>query len=386
MTNLLHRLDQLILGSQHKLRIRVKLTLIALYGYAVSTGVLLYGMHIDMIPPQAGRWLCAYLWIGPPVFYLLVRTGWSTRLARPGLDVPQSLYALVGILAAYVISGPVRSSVLGLMSLVLVFGMFTLNARQVMQLSAFAMLSLAAVMVAMVRAAPDQFDVRFEVIKFIVTASILPALSAVAIYIGQVRARLVEQRRELAHALDLLEDIASRDELTRLVNRRHMQLRLDQEADRQSRTGESFCLALLDLDHFKRINDQHGHNVGDLVLKEFALAGLEALRKTDVLARWGGEEFLLLLPDETLEGAQAALLRIGERLREHLANSSASALQVTFSAGLTNHPDGETLHDTLERADRALYTAKEQGRNRIVVQAALHHGATQSPLVDIPQV
>ncbi|WP_374315471.1 diguanylate cyclase [Aquabacterium sp.] len=384
MRAFLHTLNTWLLGTERHQRMRVKMTLIALYGYVVSTALLFYGMDIDLVNPRHGWWLIAYIWTGVPVFYLLVRTGWASRLGNPSLDLHQSLYALVAILGAYVITGPVRNSVLMLMCLVLVFGMFTMSARQVMLMGLLFVCCLGSVQTIMVLANPGAFDVRIEVVKFILAACTLPAVSAVSIYVSQVRARLIEQKEELAHALAMLQDIASRDELTRLVNRRHMQERVTQEADRQLRSNEAFCLALIDLDHFKRINDLHGHAMGDMVLKEFARLALEGCRKTDVLARWGGEEFLMLMPAETLDGAQAAL----QRIREHLDTSMAlspglSGLQVTFSAGLTDHPAGEPLHETLERADRALYTAKEGGRNRTVVTPAMGNGATSPPFADL---
>jgi len=380
-------LDHLLLGNERHQRTRVKMTLIALYGYVVSTALLFYGMDIGLVKPRYGWMLVAFIWTGVPVFYLLVRTGWAARLGNPSLDIHQSLYALVAILGAYAITGPVRNSVLMLMCLVLVFGMFTMSARQVMLMGLLFVCCLGSVQTIMVLATPAEFDVRIEVVKFVLAACTLPAVSAVSIYVSQVRARLLEQREELAHALAMLQEIASRDELTRLVNRRHMQQRVEQEADRQLRSNDAFCLALIDLDHFKRINDVHGHAMGDRVLREFARLALEGSRKTDVLARWGGEEFLLLMPAESLDGAQAAL----QRIREHLDTSIAqlpelSALQVTFSAGLTDHPSGEPLHETLERADRALYTAKEQGRNRTVVFAATASTTAPVRFADLAQL
>jgi len=223
-------------------------------------------------------------------------------------------------------------------------------------------------------------------LRFVLAAETRPAVSGGAYYVSKRRNRLQAQKSVLAHALDLLQEIASRDELTRLVNRRHMQQRIEEQASMQLRSGEPFCLALIDLDHFKRVNDQHGHAVGDQVLKEFADAALEALRKTDILARWGGEEFLLLLPNEHPDGAQAALGRIAERLRAHQHTPGASGLPVTFSAGLTDHPVGEPLRETLERADQALYRAKEQGRDRTVAHLATPPPEETTTLADARQV
>jgi diguanylate cyclase (GGDEF)-like protein len=369
MQSLFTRIGNAVLGTDRKVRLRVTLAMIAFYGYTISSMLLLFAIDIKLVERKPGLWLMAYMWAGMACFYTLVRTDWSSRLGNPGMDLPQCLYATVAILWAYLISGEVRSSVLMLVALVLVFGMFSLKAREVLALGIFTVLSLGVIMTGMVLHDP-QLDARMEFIRFVLAAGTLPAVSGVAYYVSKMRSRLQEQKSELAHALDLLQEIASRDELTRLVNRRHMQQRIEQEASMQLRSGEPFCLALIDLDHFKRVNDQHGHAVGDQVLREFADAAQQVLRKTDVLARWGGEEFLLLLPNERPDTAQAALDRIADCLREHQHSPGASGLPVTFSAGLTDHPSGEPLHETLERADQALYSAKDQGRNRTVSRMA----------------
>ena len=201
-------------------------------------------------------------------------------------------------------------------------------------------------------------------------AAMLPAVSLLAARLARLRERERRQKRELAQALARIQELATRDELTGLINRRHMGELLEQERQRCVRSGRSFCLALLDIDHFKRVNDRHGHAVGDAVLAAVAREALGAIRVADVLARWGGEEFVMLMSD-----ARAALSRGGvERLRERIAahavqigSGADETLRVTVSVGLAEHIAGESVAQTLERADRALYEAKAQGRNLTVV-------------------
>jgi diguanylate cyclase (GGDEF)-like protein len=173
--------------------------------------------------------------------------------------------------------------------------------------------------------------------------------------------------------------LATRDELTGLYNRRHMMDVLNQHQKRLNRSGHHrFCLAIIDIDFFKRINDTYGHNVGDEVLRNFAQAAATVMRETDVVARWGGEEFLVLLND-TQPGAAAIGL---ERLREHLQNVQLAAnlpdLKPTFSAGLTDYALSEPLHSCIERADRALYAAKHGGRDRVVMVNGTDQGGHQN--------
>jgi diguanylate cyclase (GGDEF)-like protein len=360
------RLGDVILGTDPKLRGRVSMTLLATYGYAVSTAVLLYLLHNNLVSSRMAMPLVAFMWTGVPVFYLLVRTELSVRLGSPGMDLPQCMFAMTCILIAYVIVGPMRNAVLLLIALVMVFSMITLSARQVRIMGVTTVGLLGLSMLGLAWMEPDQIDARVEFMKFALAACTLPVLSVVGSHVAKLRTRLVEQKQELQHALSMLHEIATRDELTGLHNRRHMLQLMEQQVSRQQRSGEGFCLALIDLDNFKQINDRHGHHMGDLVLKTFADVIKTELRQTDVLGRWGGEEFLLMLtaPDPGLEGAQASLARFQQALRQ---TGMPKGVRVTFSAGLTEHLLDEPLHETLERADRGLYTAKASGRNRVSV-------------------
>jgi diguanylate cyclase (GGDEF)-like protein len=123
------------------------------------------------------------------------------------------------------------------------------------------------------------------------------------------------------------------------------------------------CLVLLDIDLFKRINDTHGHQAGDIVLRRFAAAGRATLRASDVLARWGGEEFLLMLPDTTPTQAIACVERIRRSVAQLAFDDIAPGLTVTFSAGLSLCTGENQLEAAIEGADQAMYRAKTQGRN-----------------------
>jgi len=133
------------------------------------------------------------------------------------------------------------------------------------------------------------------------------------------------------------------------------------------RSGHSFCVAIIDIDHFKQINDRFGHAAGDAVLQRFAREALGAIRVADVLARWGGEEFVLLLSDARLPLARSGVDRVRLRFEGLTLLAEDPALRVTISAGLTEHLAGESVAEALARADRALYEAKAEGRNRLVV-------------------
>lgn len=178
--------------------------------------------------------------------------------------------------------------------------------------------------------------------------------------------RISDQYQLMLHDLkQKLEHASNHDALTGLPNRRYMARRQEEAAALAARHPEaSFALLIADIDHFKAINDTFGHAVGDEVLQAVAQALLSPLREYDLCARWGGEEFLLLLPSTDAEGAAA----MAERLRAATAGWPPVRKDVpapTVSIGYTAHRPGENIDQTLQRADKALYEAKESGRNRV---------------------
>jgi len=172
---------------------------------------------------------------------------------------------------------------------------------------------------------------------------------------------------------------ATTDELTRLANRRTLFERLAIEYERVQRNpGLRCCLLAIDIDHFKRVNDTWGHAAGDAVLRHVAQTMKQQTRRIDIAARIGGEEFIILLPDTSVENAQALAERIRASVENTPANTGGKQIAVTISIGLSAiHPEDRNDQQALERADLALYAAKHSGRNRIRLDPALAGGAVQ---------
>ncbi|MCD8522825.1 MAG: diguanylate cyclase [Saccharospirillaceae bacterium] len=160
----------------------------------------------------------------------------------------------------------------------------------------------------------------------------------------------------------MVRNLVTRDSLTALLNRRESMRRLQEEVLRCQRYGNKLCVALLDLDRFKQINDTHGHAVGDRVIKHFALLLKNSLRDGDIVGRIGGEEFMAVLPETTLAVARQTFVRMADTLKENPFGHSA----YTFSGGLVRCLPGMMVESLLEQADAALYSAKEAGRDQIV--------------------
>jgi diguanylate cyclase (GGDEF)-like protein/PAS domain S-box-containing protein len=163
---------------------------------------------------------------------------------------------------------------------------------------------------------------------------------------------------------DLLER-ATHDSLTGVFNRRHVEDVLGKEVERAERHARPLAVAILDADHFKRINDTHGHQTGDEVLRAISERCRNTLRTNDVLGRYGGEEFVIVFPETRLEEAGAVAERLRAAVAERPIEVGADALGVTVSIGLAAHAPGQGMEKLLQRADAALYTAKQDGRNLV---------------------
>jgi diguanylate cyclase len=176
-----------------------------------------------------------------------------------------------------------------------------------------------------------------------------------------------EQRiRDLEAQLREMSELVREDQLTGSLNRRGLDDMFERESARADRRGTPLCVALLDLDNFKRLNDTHGHLAGDAALRHLVKVIKQTLRAMDVIARFGGEEFLILLPETSLEAAAQTMLRVQRELTRHFFLHDNEKLLITFSAGIALRRADEELVKLIERADRAMYQAKQSGKNRVV--------------------
>jgi diguanylate cyclase (GGDEF)-like protein len=302
-------------------------------------------------------------------FFWIFYRGYNLRFRDPSLTEAQVLVGLVWLTFFLFNLGDNRGSLLVLYVLLLMFAVF-LPPNIFARYAVLALLSFVGM--SLLDAHLDRLD---DPQAALLEAGVLMVtLIWMCLFVGYVyrlRQRMRQRRFALqAHQETLrgmmrqLEDLASTDELTGLYNRRHFIRRAEAELSRL-RPGHQSGLALIDLDHFKRINDLHGHATGDRVLQAFASVARSCLRDGDILARYGGEEFVLLLPHTDAEQFTACC----ERLREAFANAQPLDMrlepgQLSLSVGLTLLNAGDDLDESLQRADEALYRAKNNGRNR----------------------
>jgi diguanylate cyclase len=185
---------------------------------------------------------------------------------------------------------------------------------------------------------------------------------------AQQEVQEAEERIEaLEKKLKYMSELVREDQLTGSLNRRGLDDVFERETARSERRGTPLCVALLDLDDFKRLNDTYGHLAGDNALKHLVGTVKDTLRTIDVIARFGGEEFLIMLPETTLEAAAATMTRLQRELTRHFFMHENEKLLITFSAGVAMRKPNEEQAALIQRADEAMYQAKKTGKNRVVV-------------------
>jgi len=185
-----------------------------------------------------------------------------------------------------------------------------------------------------------------------------------------VRQQVVQAERRiesLKGELDLVNRLVREDQLTGALNRRGLDAALEREIARAERAAAPLCISLVDIDNFKRINDTHGHQVGDIVLVHLVAVIRETIRANDLIGRYGGEEFLVLLPESSLDEAVTVMERLQRRFACKPIVWGSQQLLVTFSAGVAARNAGENDAALVARADKALYEAKRAGKDRVIV-------------------
>jgi diguanylate cyclase len=300
------------------------------------------------------------------LFFLLIRRSPTSGIPHWKLAWAQGFFALGFELLLYAVLRTAHGAILIGLPVVIVFLSFALRPRQIFTLSAFAVAGLCATSVTIHLLDPAGFPARAEFINIAIATFAVISVTFITRDLHELRQRLRGQADDLLAALDRIELLATTDELTALSNRRHMHQLLDQEERRQSSHFQATSIALIDIDHFKQINDQFGHAGGDAALRAMASEGRRSLRGGDTLARWGGEEFLLLMPNTTRADAVAVVERMLAGVRTLPVGDGGQAFRLTFSAGVIECLPGERFADAIRRSDQAMYEAKARGRDIVV--------------------
>jgi diguanylate cyclase (GGDEF)-like protein/PAS domain S-box-containing protein len=207
-----------------------------------------------------------------------------------------------------------------------------------------------------------------EITHFIAVKQDISERKRIEVHLQDANRRLNFQMSEIRALQDKLREQAIRDPLTGLYNRRFLEESLDRELAHARRDEKTFCIAMIDVDNFKAFNDRYGHKAGDMILKSLGDILLANTRKGDVSCRYGGEEFVVVMPSATTEGARKRAHQWRKAFQLLQNSFNEHALQTTISVGLASFPDhGESWETVLHAADKALYESKRRGKNRVTV-------------------
>jgi diguanylate cyclase (GGDEF)-like protein len=356
-----------------RLAVRLRRFHMALASYALWTVIALIAWAGELIVMPL--WLMLAMVAGVALsnawFWYMLRSGRSLSYADPSMTKAQVTLGLFWILVVIGASHADRSLMMVVYIVIMLFGIFRLNREDFLRLTVLALAGYAVVVAADLLVRDVPVNLFAEAVRFLVLASCLLWCAFFGSHVAQLRATLRRQNDALQQHVKDARRIAERDHLTSAYNRRYIMEALEQERSRSERRHAPFAIIIFDLDHFKNINDHHGHVTGDRVLSRFAQVARRELREVDVISpgrrrhafgRFGGEEFIALLPETGLEGAR----HCAERMQEVMAKERfENGIKVTFSAGIAVYRYGETIEQTLSRADDALYRAKDGGRDRV---------------------
>lgn len=341
------------------------LSILFLYGLAMAGFVAMEVVEVTLL-----GWMSLVAATGCGAFWWLVSTRVAQKLRHRHLRTCV-VGLLVGGMLVMVYVEPVMQILLAPFAFVAVsYGVFAVPRSTLLGLCAVLMVAYGAVIGLHHGQRQDDALLRLELLHWLALALSLPAFVLLMGKVQQLYRSLYQASRKLK---DIQEDVKL-DPLVGCFNRRYVLAALEEQKQLADETGIPLCLAVLDLDHFKRINDELGHLGGDEVLRTFSRIAHQGVRGGDVFGRYGGEEFLLIFPATPLLPA----LNTCERIRAQVETHAWSGLlrgRVTVSIGVTQYVIGESVLEFFSRADTAMYMAKEGGRNQVVVEEPVVRGA-----------
>ena len=301
----------------------------------------------------------------------VLRSGRNEQLPDPSLTLIQMIAAcLLTALVAFQVDGA-RGALLLILMALLMFGAFRLRIGDFLLMGAFAVASYGLVIASLRHLRPDALELRAALLQLTAFAMTIACGALFVGYTGGLRRQLSSRQLELQRANEAVHELSIRDGLTGVHNRGEIVRLVSEECERAKRLDMSLTVAMLDLDRFKAVNRDHDHTTGDVILQRVAATLESGVRAVDAVGRYGGEEFLLVLPDTDLEGGRdtAEALR---RLCSKLAwRDLADDLRLSVSVGVASYRQGEGTDALIERARQCADHALDNGGDAVVTEAAI---------------
>jgi len=363
-------LKYLIPKDDPKQALRIRRFFIATASYLMWMILVVYCYYSGFIRPSKVWTALAFgvIVLVNILLYTVFRSGLNKRFSDPSLTMLQMITAALFAMVAIYFTDEIRGMMLLAYIVTILFGIFRLTLNQYIRFTLFSVATYAVVILMLVYNYPDKINIQIELLQFIIFASVLTWFSMVGNYLSGLREKLSVTNYNLKTAIKTIQDLAIHDDLTQAYNRRHMYEELLREKALADRAGTIFSIALIDLDHFKQVNDTYGHLKGDDVLKHLIHSINREIREIDSISRYGGEEFLIIMGNTDIKGAEEGALRIKKTVENLKFPGFPDSFALTISTGITTYKPVETIEQIIDRADKAMYKAKTAGRNKVIIE------------------
>jgi len=347
---------------------RLLYMLIVVFGHTALCW-LCFQVGLFRIELQGFIFLFISIWIGHGIILLTVVSGFNKRISEPSMILPQMIWTTTGLLITAYLVDQMRLGVMSLFLAVMIIGAFRVKITGFIITAVFGVAGYGLVLYLLINFEQASIGATSEVLQELLQFGAFTLVTIIFTVLGSgisnLRHQLSGKNIELQLALEKVQEVAIKDDLTGVYNRRFILDVLERQKKLAERGQENFSLCFIDLDHFKKVNDNYGHGVGDRVLVACAHALLDSIRSIDYCARIGGEEFILVLTNSSVDKT----LAVAERIRERIENLDFSDIEegfrITASLGLTDFKAGESVAETMSRVDALLYDAKAAGRNNV---------------------
>jgi len=352
-----------IFAETYSRYLRPGMLFLGMLTYVLFTWTLLQNGLLQV--NQGFYWLFIPLWVTGLVF-LTLPSAWHSQFDRDKLVLWRALWCNLGAITLAIL---VPHTLRLLLLIVPVFGIIyvAIHLALVQVLLVVFASSMVYAVVLLYLAVTAGIEASFELLSAIAYLVLVGATLILARDVQMLRDNLLERNGSLRAAMERLQEMALRDGLTGVYNRRAVMEILERQKGLADRNQQGFTLCFADLDHFKSLNDRFGHAVGDMALRRFTELAGGVIRSADYVARFGGEEFLLVLVDADERTAQEVAQRLAERTRNMWIPGTDDNYSMTVSVGISRYCRTERIDDVINRADEALFKAKRAGRDTIVV-------------------
>jgi diguanylate cyclase (GGDEF)-like protein len=349
--------------------------------YMVTFSIVVYCWAQGMISLGVTAGFLVFASLINATFWWMIRTGQNLKFQDASMTSAQMIVSLLPPIwvMAFLDAGQARAIFLLIAVVPMLFGILALTTRQFIVVGVWFFALYGLLHLGLWAYRPEVLNSELDILQTVAFALVMAEITIIGGFISGLRGKLRQRNLELGKAMEQIQELVNVDALTGVYNRRRLFEVITEECNRYSRIPGSFSLCLMDIDHFKEVNDTYGHQVGDAILQAVARSVSDGLRAIDCFGRYGGEEFLLVLPQTPLEGAQIKAERVREAIEALSFPAIADDFRVTVSIGVAEYHREESTDDTLLRADQALYAAKHDGRNNVKLAPAPAGASAEAP-------